>query len=75
MTTLTITNELSPAAELGPQNPLPQLNRSKDGAKPLVVHESVPMDYRKYLALRRQRMTIWSIFEVTSPCRDGLERV
>ena len=49
MTTLTITNELIPAAELGPQNPLPQLNRSKDGAKPLVVHESVPMDYRKYL--------------------------
>ena len=27
------------------------------------------------LALRRQRMTILSIFEVTSPCRDGLERV
>ena len=28
-----------------------------------------------FSALRRQRMTIWSIFEVTSPCRDGLERV
>ena len=28
-----------------------------------------------FTALRRQRMTILSIFEVTSPCRDGLERV
>jgi hypothetical protein len=26
-------------------------------------------------ALRRQRMTILRIFEVTYPCRDGLERV
>ena len=30
---------------------------------------------RQTLALRRQRMTILSIFEVTSPCWDGLERV
>ena len=36
---------------------------------------SSTMAATKKLARRRQRMTILSIFEVTSPCRDGLERV
>ncbi|RPJ33715.1 MAG: DUF5107 domain-containing protein [Verrucomicrobiaceae bacterium] len=49
MTSLTITDQLIPAADLGPQNPLPQLSRSTGESKPLTVYESVPVESRKYL--------------------------
>jgi len=49
MTHLNISNQFMPAADVGPQNPLPPLTRDKGRTKPLVVHESVPIESRRYL--------------------------
>ena len=49
MTRLDFIDRLIPAAEVGPENPLPQLTRSEGERKSLSVHENVPDEYRTYL--------------------------